>query len=249
VRQLHEPDESVRMAALEELLRACWRPLLAFAMGHGLDRPTAEDAVQGFIETLIRRESLKTVSQEKGRFRSFMLAGFRNHLVSLYRRQFAQIRGGGMAQASLEALAESGADYAEGGSEGSGLRTGGLNVEMRSEGALFGPEIEFDRHWAYMILQAAAEDLRQEMIAQGRTEMMTVLEPFIFGANECSYQQAAERLGVTLPSITLWIHRLRKRRGVLIRERIASTLPAEASDAELRQEIRYLLSIIESRSP
>src|SRR2546422_1531543 len=83
------------LAALEELCRVYWPPLYAFLRRDGHAPDEAKDLVQGYIARLLEREDLATVSPEKGRFRTYLLSGLRNHLVSEARRDAAQKRGGG----------------------------------------------------------------------------------------------------------------------------------------------------------
>src|SRR5260221_8175388 len=81
-------------AALEELCRAYWPPLYAFLRRSGHAPDEAKDLVQGYIARLIEHEDLATISPERGRFRSYLLAGLRNFMVSEARRDAAQKRGG-----------------------------------------------------------------------------------------------------------------------------------------------------------
>src|SRR5271168_2267937 len=80
--------------ALELLCRAYWPPLYAYARREGLTPQDAQDATQEFIGNLLRRNDLATVSPEKGRFRSFLLAALKNFLVSRARSERALKRGG-----------------------------------------------------------------------------------------------------------------------------------------------------------
>src|SRR5438876_5394688 len=93
---------SMSRAALEDLCRTYWPPLYAFLRRSGHDPEEAKDLVQGYIARLLEREDLATVSPRKGRFRSYLLSGLRNHLVSEARREVAQKRGGGAGTFSLD---------------------------------------------------------------------------------------------------------------------------------------------------
>ena len=129
-------DDSTAQAALDRLCRENWSPLYAFARRWGCSPHDAEDAVQGFMESLLERRSLAGVGPEKGRFRSFLLAGMRNHLSDVAARADAQKRGGGVQHVPLdgEAVEES---YLA------------MAAQMPT------PERAFDRVWALGILEKA----------------------------------------------------------------------------------------------
>ena len=61
-------------AALEKLCRTYWYPLYAYVRRQGRGPEEAQDLTQAFFAQLLARGSLGTVSREKGRFRSFLLA-------------------------------------------------------------------------------------------------------------------------------------------------------------------------------
>jgi RNA polymerase sigma-70 factor (ECF subfamily) len=73
----NDPTSSAK--ALEQLCRVYWYPLYAFVRRRGCTPEEAEDLTQGFFAHLLQKEALKTVSREKGRFRSFLLTAFSNY--------------------------------------------------------------------------------------------------------------------------------------------------------------------------
>ncbi len=83
--------------ALEDLCRLYWPPLYAFLRRSGQTPHEAQDLVQGYLARLLEREDLATVSPDKGRFRSYLLAGLRNFLVS-EGRQAGTLKRGGRAE-------------------------------------------------------------------------------------------------------------------------------------------------------
>ena len=100
-----EEDAPAASAAMEQLCRDAWRPLYAFARRWGCTREDAEDAVQGFIASVLSRQSFGQLEAGRGRFRSFLLAGTRNHLSDLHAKANAAKRGGGALHFSLDAEA------------------------------------------------------------------------------------------------------------------------------------------------
>ena len=210
-------DDSAAGAALEHLLRSAWRPLYAFARRWGASQEDAEDAVQGFMASLLARRSLSNMTEGKGRFRSFLLAGMRNHMSDERSRATAGKRGGGAAQVSLDAGdAERG--YAE------------LAVDSET------PERAFERVWAMEIMSRSRVRLAEECTASGKAEVFAALFPDAAGEPE-NYAAIGERLGLTETALRSLALRLRRRWRDLIRAELAQTV---SSGAALEEELNAL---------
>src|SRR5262245_20617004 len=82
-------------SALEKLCRSYWYPLYGFVRRRGHDEHQAQDLTQEFFARLLASDSLQSVSPEKGRFRTFLLAALKNFLASERRDATRQKRGGG----------------------------------------------------------------------------------------------------------------------------------------------------------
>src|SRR5215475_7789608 len=72
--------------ALEKICRAYWRPLYGFVRAQGLASQDAQDMVQEFFAALLRRQNFRTIRQEKGRLRSYLLVSLKRFLPSERRR-------------------------------------------------------------------------------------------------------------------------------------------------------------------
>ena len=79
--------------ALEKLCRAYWYPLYAFARKQGYSPSEAEDSTQSFFAVLLEENFVGKARLEKGKFRSFLLASFKNFLSQERERDQAQKRG------------------------------------------------------------------------------------------------------------------------------------------------------------
>jgi RNA polymerase sigma factor (sigma-70 family) len=211
-------EEEQAERALEALCARYWRPALHFVKSTGVEHAEAEDVVQSFFVSFLGRGSFGKADASRGRFRSYFLGALRLHLAEHWRRASAQKRGGGQHVLPLESAAEV-ADASAGDAQ----------------------ERAFDRQWAMSLLAAAAEDLRQEMVAAGRGEILSVLEPLVAGGGAQSYAEAAEKLNVTPQRVATWLHRMRQRRAELIRMRVAETLD---DAADLEDELRHLLRVM-----
>src|SRR6201988_2745920 len=90
-------------SALAQLCRTCWYPLYIFARRRGYSPDDAQDLTQGFFLHLLEHRALAGVDRLKGKFRSFLLSSFQNHLCDQADRARRLKRGGGMEFVQLDA--------------------------------------------------------------------------------------------------------------------------------------------------
>jgi DNA-directed RNA polymerase specialized sigma24 family protein len=81
-------------SALAELCRLYWYPLYIFARRRGYSPEDAQDLTQGFFLHVVKHRAFTGVEQLKGKFRSFLLASFQNHLSDAADRGRRLKRGG-----------------------------------------------------------------------------------------------------------------------------------------------------------
>ena len=94
--------------ALATLCQTYWYPLYAYVRRKGHQAADAQDLTQAFFAELLEKDRLQLADQERGRFRSFLLASLNNFLANQRRDANTQKRGGGRATLSLDI--ESGED-------------------------------------------------------------------------------------------------------------------------------------------
>jgi len=215
-------------AARDALARLCsiyWYPLYAFCRRQGRQPHDAEDLTQAFFARLLEKNGLASVAPEHGRFRSFLLASVKNFLANEWERAHAQRRGGGQPVISLD----------------------GTDAETRyalepADGLT--PEMVYERRWAFAVLERTISALRGEYAAEGKIELFEQLEGFLPGGHgNVSRAELAVKRGVTMGAIDVAVHRLRQRFGALLRDQVAETV---SSEAEVKEEIRHLISILGS---
>jgi RNA polymerase sigma factor (sigma-70 family) len=208
-------------AALESLCRAYWTPLYSYVRREGNAPEVAQDLVQGFLARLLEREDLRRVAPDQGRFRSYLLAGLRHHLVTELRREQAQKRGGGAPLVSLDT------DEAE-------------HLIHTDLAEPLTPETVFDRRWAQTILGRALDRLQAEHVARGKGVFYETLRPTLTGDDEADYAALGARLDLTPGAIAVAIHRMRHRMRELVRLEVSQTV---GSAADLEEEMRHLLTV------
>src|SRR6476660_4350083 len=178
--------------ALAELCRNYWYPLYMFARRRGHSPDDAQDLTQGFFLHLLQQRALAGVDRLKGKFRSFLLASFQNHLSDQVDRARRLKRGGGKEFVQLDA-AEAEERY-----------------RLEPVEFLTAEKIFYAR-WAMTVLGTALSRLRQEYATEGKTSIFEALKAFLdpnASIAPLSYDDVANRLQVTTGSIKTLIHRL-----------------------------------------
>lgn len=210
-------------AALAWLCERYWLPLRTWAEAKGLNREDAEDLVQSFLQQALRSGTVGRADAERGKFRSYLLSSMEHHWTSQLRHSGAQKRGGGAVFVPLETVENS-------------------PTPPQSAGRT--PEQEYDRAWAFAVLDRATERLAAECDADGHGGRFAVLRVFIDGSlGELPLADAAEQLGLSLPAVKSAVRRLRVRMGGLVREEISQTV--NAAD-EVETELRALFQAVRS---
>jgi RNA polymerase sigma-70 factor (ECF subfamily) len=207
--------------ALEELCSLYWYPLYAFARYKGFSEEDAQDLTQSFFLHLLDKGALKQAKPNKGRFRSFLLACFQNH-ISVYRqRASAAKRGGGFALISVD-------------------------TEQFVEHDCLEPaddltaETVFDAQWAKVLTQRVMIRLAEEYKRQGKAkafEPLRVHLNLMGDKTAASYERSAQELGLSLAGVKTLIYRMRKRFAILLRDEVAKTV---LDPSEIGAEIHAL---------
>jgi RNA polymerase sigma factor (sigma-70 family) len=213
--------------ALARLCERYWPPLYAFVRHRGRSPEDAQDLVQGFFAHLIERRGLLSVDRSKGRFRSFLLASFQNFIAAEIRRARTEKRGGRVEVVRLDWEDEEG------------------RISLEPIDGLT-PETLYDAQWALLLLRRATRQLEQEQIATGKGDSFLTLKCFLGedgSRAKVSYEEAAQSLGIGVPSVKTLIHRLRQRHAQLVREEVERTVsePAEV-DAEVHALCEALIA-------
>lgn len=222
VLKTRESDAAGASKALGDLLQLYWRPLFVWARHSGCSTEDAEDAVQGFCETLIRRSSLQQVESSQGRLRSFLLASFRNHLNDKHRTATRQKRGGGVVMISLDGAEDQ------------------TNLAVSKSDP---PDRAFERQWACTLLEHALSLLRQEYQLRGRGRMFELLEPALaWNGSEVNYAAAALMLGISTGAVQQQVKRMRVRFRTLLDSQINDTIGNPSEAAEEREHLIRILS-------
>lgn len=207
-------------AALEELCRAYWWPLYAFARRRGHGPEDAQDLVQGFFARMLEKDYLRSVDRTKGRFRSFLLTAFEHFERNQWRRDHTQKRGGEFRFVSID-------------DEATELAYGQL------QGSQLTPEGLYDQQWSVTLLGRVLERLKEKENAEGNGERFEELKVFLQGERPgLRIAELAARLGTTEGALKMAKRRLMDRYEELLREEVAATV---SRPEEIEDEIHALL--------
>jgi RNA polymerase sigma factor (sigma-70 family) len=208
-------------SALAELCLLYWYPLYIFARRRGHSPDDAKDLTQGFFLHVVEHRAFTGVDRLKGKFRSFLLASFQNHLSDAGDRARRLKRGGDKEFVQLDAEED--------------------EERYRLEPADFlTPEKIFDARWAMTVLGEGLKQLRHEYATAGKSSTFQALKAFLDPDNSTalpSYDEVANRLQVTVGGVKTLIHRLRKRYTALLRKEVGRTV---SDPTEIDEEIHAL---------
>src|SRR6187431_2221017 len=95
----HSPE---RDAAMAQLCQSYWYPLYAFVRRKGHSHENACDLTQEFFARLIEKHYLRSVDQDLGKFRTFLMTSMTHFLANEWDKTQAARRGGGCQVLSLD---------------------------------------------------------------------------------------------------------------------------------------------------
>jgi RNA polymerase sigma-70 factor (ECF subfamily) len=216
-------DHEKAAVALHWLCSNYWYPIYAFIRRRGSDVHEAEDLTQAFFAYLLEEQTLKKVDQDKGRFRSFLLAVLTNFLNNEWDSRRTLKRGGRRQIVSLDEATADG-------------------LYRNDPSATLPPEKLFDRRWASTLVEKVLADLREEYQSVHNSKLLARVEPLLTqDVSPGLYTELAGEFETSEGAVKVALHRLRRRFGELLRREVGLTV-ADASS--LDEEVRYLLSAL-----
>ncbi|MCI0535208.1 MAG: sigma-70 family RNA polymerase sigma factor [Verrucomicrobiales bacterium] len=213
-------DSAPALARLCEDYRA---PLLQFACTWLKSPDDAEDLTQSFFVHFIEKNLPGQIAPGRGRFRTFLLACFKNFMRDEWRRRQR-------AKEIPEYLVTS---LSAGDAEGSPAVEPAHNPSVARQ---------LDSLWAESIRQRVVASLERDYRKRNKSAVFTRLCCLLNGqAPDASYSQLAVALGMSKDSMKMEVLRLRERFRQRFREEVAQTV---VDSRELDFECRYLMSLL-----
>jgi len=224
-----DPENS--RAALAQLCQTYWPPLYTYVRARGSSRHDAQDLTQDFFAHLIEHKIYLRTDRRKGKFRSFLLASFKNFLFNARDREQTLKRGGGREFVLFdEATTE----------EAESLFSA---HDSLSAGSTLTEDQLFERCWAESLVARVLQCLAAAYTAEGKESVFVEFQPFLtIGAAPLpTYAELAERLGMAESTLRSHVTRLRARYRAVLRAEVRRTVNTDAEvDGELRELLRVL---------
>jgi RNA polymerase sigma factor (sigma-70 family) len=209
--------------ALAQLCRDYWYPLYAFVRRRGFSTHDAQDLTQGFFAHVLDGTLLARAREEKGRFRSYILRALQHYVANEQRHSGTQRRGGGTTFVAIDHL------------------EGEQRFALEPVAAMT-PESQFERSWAFALLERVMEQLHTEYRHANRLELFEKLQPYLAGKGQLAgYESLGRALAMSTSAVAVAIHRMRRRYGELLRQEIAQTI---SSFEDVDEELVYLHGIV-----
>ena len=216
-------DDDETRRALAELVETYWYPLYAFSRRKGNKDHDAMDLTQGFFAHLLSHDAMESVAPSKGRFRSFLLAAFKNFMAN-ERRAAATIRRGG----AVKTFSLTDVDFRK-----------RYDCEPANEES---PDQLYERSWVESLLQRVRHRLADEYQRADKANLFELLEPHLTHRGEALPRaEICKKMNLSAAALAMSLHRMRRRYGELLREEVAVTA-GNADDVE--DELQVLMSIV-----
>ena len=219
-------DDENSDTALARLCQDYWPPLYTFARRRGNSSADAQDLVQGFFAYLLQSKAYAQTDRRKGKFRSFLLASFKNYMTDAWDKARAAKRGGDYEFVLLDDEVEAAEAL---------YRC--VSSSVKSD-----EEQQYEQTWATALVARALERTKEEFHHGPKARVFHALKPFLTGGVGLpSQDEVATRLGISIDTLRSHLSRLRARYRELLREEVTRTIGiAENVD----EELRHLCSII-----
>ena len=178
-------DSPQHCKALADFCSLYWYPIYSFARYNGFSEGDAEDLTQSFFLHLLEKTALKRAHPHGGRFRSFLLASFENHIAVYRQHTLAAKRGGDHSLISLDI---------EGADERYCLKAADdLTAEKF-----------FDAQWAKFLIERVMMQLSKEYRRQGKEPLFARLRvhlDLVGSGGADRYQEAAKEFGLSVSGL------------------------------------------------
>lgn len=215
-----DPASPACRRALEELCRRYWKPIYVYVRAvRGFSNEEAKDLTQEFLLEAIEGNLLERYSADRGSFRTYLRGALRLFLLEQHRKTGSLRRGGDRRRFALR--------DEEAKSMEKLLRAPGLD-----------PEQVFDEQWVSSVIDAALQDLFEELERDGKERQFRLFDRYELHpppGESLSYPQIGEIFGMTESEVN---HALTTCRRILrerIRDRIRDYVGIES---EVEEEIR-----------
>jgi RNA polymerase sigma-70 factor (ECF subfamily) len=224
---LREGSEADAKEALESICKAYWTPLYIVARSQGMKQPDAEDSVQSFFESILKRDALLKADQSRGKLRTFLLFAFENFRKNAWRDSMRLKRGAGIATVSHSECTDAEERYLSFTKEGSDIAT------------------LYNREWARKLLARSLTALSETQHSRSLGERFDLYAIHLTqGGSDETTALSAAKLGISDSAFRQALFRLRRSYREKIEDELAVTLGTRDPEV-IRQEMMDLFKAFE----
>ena len=218
-------------AALAELCRIYWPPILAFVSRRGYSAEDAEHLTQDFFVMILEGDWLQNADPSRGRFRSLLLKSLQNLLNDAADKTHVGKRGGDVSFVSWDAwMAEAPSQLS-------------IPTQMLNS---WPEEQLFDVRWAETVVGRALRRLRDEWEDKGRLRVFDALSTYLTAErDDISCANLAATLGVAQGTAKKLLYHMRQRYRWLLRDEVVQTVE---NPADVEEELRHLCGALAASS-
>lgn len=220
VERVRKGTDEEAQKALETLCGAYWYPLYCVARHKTASVHDAQDIVQGFFETVLRRDTFSAADPTQGKLRQFMLKSFDYYCGQQWHKAQRQKRGAGAEHVEFREILDFG------------------KAEQRYlEHSTQSSDIDalYNQAWASALMERSLHALRDDYAQRGWQERYDrLVGPLLQMDDDSSLNQLATQAGVTAGALRITLHRMRRHYRDKIERELASTL--DTQDPKLIRE-------------
>jgi RNA polymerase sigma factor (sigma-70 family) len=202
-------DAARRRPGQEAIVSAYWKPVYRYIrIRWRSSNEDAKDLTQSFFAAALGKEFFSTYDARKGTFRTFLRVCLDRFLIN---------------ETTFASRQKRSADF-------TALKHDPPGGES--------PERIFEKEWARSLFEDAVGELRNNLLARGRSTCFEVFERYDLAENGASYNQLARDFGISESTVTNYLASARRELRKLVLERLRSVT---AGDSEFQREARALL--------
>ena len=216
-----------KQAALDVLARRYWQPVFRFLQFSGKDEEAAKDLTQAFFAEWIENNAFAKADEQKGKFRTFMLASLKRFAANEHRDGQAQKRRPAAGWVSLDELMDN---------EDAPYEPAHTNT----------PDKAFDRTWAAALVIRCLRHYELESARKGQQAHYDIfsrrlIQPILHGQEAPPMADLGKEHGMTERQAGNLLETAKRAYRRLLEEEIRLYA---ASDSEVSEEVRDIFAIL-----
>ena len=218
---------AAKLAALDILARRYWKPVFRFLQYSGKDEESAKDLTQAFFAAWIESNTFAKADEQRGKFRSFMLASLKRFVANEHRADHAQKRMPGAGLLSLDELM----DNEEKPFEPEDAET---------------PDKAFDRAWAREVISRVLKHFEIDCSLKDQQSHFDIfsrrlIQPILYGQGAPPMADLGKEHGVTEKQAGNLLETSKRAFRRLLEEEIRLYA---ATESEVSEEVRDIFAIL-----